>query len=38
LNVGSEFKDALCEPGKWRMGATGFGEILPYHENKNLFR
>jgi choline dehydrogenase-like flavoprotein len=34
LNVGSEFKDVLCEPGKWRMGATGFGEILPYHENK----
>ena len=34
LNVGSEFKDALCEPGKWRIGATGFGEILPYHENK----
>ena len=34
LNVGSEFKDAICEPGSWRIGATGFGEILPYHENK----
>ena len=34
LNIGSEFKDALCEPGGWRIGATGFGEILPYHENK----
>jgi choline dehydrogenase-like flavoprotein len=34
LNVGGEFKDALCEPGNWRIGATGFGEILPYHENK----
>ena len=34
LNVGSEFKDALAEPGGWRIGATGFGEILPYHENK----
>jgi len=34
LNVGSDFKDALCEPGGWRIGATGFGEILPYHENK----
>lgn len=34
LNVGSAFKDALCEPGMWRIGATGFGEILPYHENK----
>ena len=34
LNIGGEFKDALCEPGNWRIGATGFGEILPYHENK----
>ncbi|MCU0405085.1 MAG: GMC family oxidoreductase [Chitinophagaceae bacterium] len=34
LNIGGEFKDALCEPGKWRMGITAFGEILPYHENR----
>lgn len=34
LAVGAEFKDALCEPGGWAIGATGFGEILPYHENK----
>ena len=34
LNIGGDFKEALCEPGKWRIGATGFGEILPYHENK----
>jgi len=34
LNIGSDFKDALSEPGGWRIGATGFGEILPYHENK----
>ncbi|MGC4035269.1 MAG: GMC family oxidoreductase [Chitinophagaceae bacterium] len=34
LNVGGEFKDALTEPGGWGIGATGFGEILPYHENK----
>jgi len=34
LNIGGEFKDALTEPGNWRIGATGFGEILPYHENK----
>ncbi len=33
LNIGGEFKDALCEPGAWTMGITGFGEILPYHEN-----
>jgi choline dehydrogenase-like flavoprotein len=34
LNIGSEFKDALCEPGEWSIGATGFGEILPHHDNK----
>jgi choline dehydrogenase-like flavoprotein len=34
LNVGSEFKDALCEPGEWSIGATGFGEILPHHDNQ----
>lgn len=34
LNIGGDFKDALAEPGKWTIGATGFGEILPYHENK----
>jgi choline dehydrogenase-like flavoprotein len=34
LNIGAEFKDALGEPGKWTMGIGGFGEMLPYHENK----
>jgi choline dehydrogenase-like flavoprotein len=34
LNVGGNFKEALTEPGAWTIGATGFGEILPYHENK----
>lgn len=34
LNIGGNFKDALAEPGKWTIGATAFGEILPYHENK----
>lgn len=34
LSIGGEFKDALCEPGQWRMGITGFGETLPYHDNK----
>lgn len=34
MNIGGEFKDALAEPGQWRMGIGGFGEILPYHENK----
>lgn len=34
LNIGGNFKDALTEPGLWTVGATAFGEILPYHENK----
>lgn len=34
LNIGAGFKEALSEPGSWTIGATGFGEILPYHENK----
>ena len=34
MNIGADFKDALCEPGGWSMGITAFGETLPYHENK----
>jgi len=34
LNIGGEYKDILAEPGAWTMGIGGFGEILPYHENK----
>ncbi|MFT2008337.1 GMC oxidoreductase [Pontibacter sp. 13R65] len=34
LGIGGDLKDALCEPGQWTMGVTGFGEILPYHDNK----
>jgi choline dehydrogenase-like flavoprotein len=34
MNIGGDFKDALAEPGQWTMGIGGFGEILPYHENK----
>jgi len=34
LSIGADFKDALTEPGGWKMGIGGFGEILPYAENK----
>ena len=34
MSIGGDYKDAICEPGDWAIGATGFGEILPYHENK----
>ncbi len=34
LGVGGEFKDMAAEPGRWGMGATAFGEMLPHHDNK----
>ena len=34
LTIGADFKEALTEPGNWKMGIGGFGEILPYMENK----
>jgi len=33
-SIGKEYKEALTEPGPWTMNIGGFGEILPYHENK----
>lgn len=34
LGIGEDLKGILTEPGHWTMGITGFGETLPYHENK----
>jgi choline dehydrogenase-like flavoprotein len=34
FSIGGDFKDALTEPGSWTIGMGGFGEILPYHENR----
>lgn len=34
LAFGMDFKDKMTTPGKWRMGLGGFGEMLPYYENK----
>ena len=34
LGVGGGFKDAAAEPGRWSVGGTAFGEMLPNHENK----
>ncbi|HEV7781858.1 MAG TPA: GMC family oxidoreductase [Chitinophagaceae bacterium] len=34
LSIGAAFKEAITEPGDWRIGMTGFGEMLPYHDNK----
>jgi choline dehydrogenase-like flavoprotein len=34
LGVGAAFKDAIAQPGPWRIGATAFGEMLPNHANR----
>jgi len=34
LGIGAELKQQLIQPGPWQMGLMGFGECLPYHENK----
>ena len=34
FSIGADFKDAITEPGRWTMGMGGFGEMLPYHDNK----
>lgn len=34
MGYGKELKEAISDPGGWTMGLTGFGETLPYHENK----
>jgi len=33
LGVGGTFKDTMAQPGKWTIGATAFGEMLPNHAN-----
>ncbi len=32
--IGAVYKEALSEPGPWSLGMGGFGEMLPYYENK----
>lgn len=32
--MGAALKEELVQPGGWQMGINGFGECLPYHENK----
>jgi len=34
LGIGGAFKDRAAEPGAWQIGATAFGEVLPYHDNQ----
>ena len=34
FGFGAEFKESMFEPGPWSIGMGGFGECLPYHENR----
>ena len=34
LSIGADLKTAVAKPGAWTIGMGGFGEILPYHDNK----
>lgn len=34
LSFGEDLKDELTEPGDWSMGIGGFGETLPYEDNR----
>lgn len=32
--LGADLKNAVIKPGKWGINLGGFGEILPYHDNR----
>ncbi|WP_136481626.1 GMC oxidoreductase [Cognatitamlana onchidii] len=34
LSYGEDLKEEMMKPGHWRIGMGGFGECLPYHDNK----
>ena len=34
LSIGADYKEAITQPGNWSIGMGGFGETLPYHDNK----
>lgn len=34
LSHGKNLKDAILKPGGWQFGIGGFGEVLPYQENR----
>ena len=34
FNYGVKFKENILKAGGWRIGMNGFGEVLPYHENR----
>ncbi|MBQ4913578.1 GMC family oxidoreductase [Maribacter sp. MMG018] len=34
LGYGQGLKEQILRPGKWQIGVTGFGEFLPYDDNR----
>ncbi len=34
MGYGKKLKEAVLKPGGWEIGMTGFGEMLPHHENR----
>jgi len=34
MTFGEDLKEQLDNPGSWKIGLNGFGETLPYHENR----
>jgi choline dehydrogenase-like flavoprotein len=34
MGFGKELKDDISEPGPWTVGIGGFGEMLPYRDNR----
>ncbi|MEO1010475.1 MAG: GMC family oxidoreductase [Bacteroidota bacterium] len=34
MSYGKDLKESVLKPGGWQIGATGFGEFLPYDDNK----
>jgi choline dehydrogenase-like flavoprotein len=34
LNYGKDLKESVLKPGRWTIGVTGFGEFLPYDDNR----
>jgi choline dehydrogenase-like flavoprotein len=34
LSYGKDLKNEILKPGGWNIGATGFGEFLPYDDNR----
>ncbi|WP_411029563.1 GMC oxidoreductase [Spongiimicrobium sp. 3-5] len=34
MSYGKDLKDTLLKPGEWQIGVSGFGEFLPYDDNR----